>query len=223
MKTPEQLEQLKNGHFDEHHHTIFVRPEAHPNILSEAKHLADSKFKEIILTDKQENTINLHPRTHHVQARFDVGGGSYFHLPTNYVSYSIDSGYKIDVTNAELDSILQWKNIVYLDIRDRSNVANGLMHRVEQMKELNGLRTLVLRVQRDSYGLFDVKPFLEQLPTLRSFTIIADTLNKTELNEFFGQHGEFNHWKRSTPLLMKRIVYEKSFDHLSVNLRSHWS
>lgn len=212
IQTPKQLEELKQGQYDQYYHTIFIKPEAHPKILSEAKQLANSTFKEINLTDQNGNTIILYPRTQYALARFNVGEGLYFTLPPNYVNYFIDSGNKVGVTIAELDYIMQWKNTIFLDIRDRSNVANELVYRVEQMKVMKRLRTLTLRVQRDSYELFDVKPFLEQLPSLRSVTIIADTLNKTELKEFLDKHGQFNHWTRSIPLLMRQLVYERAFN-----------
>lgn len=194
VKTPEQYEQLKQGVFDDKYRTIFVEPEAHPNVVMEAKYFANTTFQEIHFTDEAGNVVILFPTTMHLQSFYFAGEGLYFGLPLHYAGYSIVSDVSVNVTEAELDYIVQWKNAQRLHILDRSDVGYGLLQRIYHLKELKYLSNLTVNVQRKSYKLFTVKTFLTQLESLKQAMFVARELNRYEFKEFVKRLPNVQDW-----------------------------
>lgn len=194
IKTPEQYEQLKQGAFDDKYKTIFFEPEACPNVVMEAKHFANTTFQELHFTDRPGNVVILFPTTQHLQAYYFAGEGLHFGLPAHYAGYSIVTDVPVNVTDAELDYIVQWKRTQRMHIFDRSDVGYGLLQRIDQLKQMKRLATLTMKVQRKSYKRFTVRPFLTELESLRRATFVAKQLKRSEFKEFVANLPTVDDW-----------------------------
>lgn len=209
VNTPALYDQLKKGQFDGKYESIYVKPEAHPNVIREPKHFANTTFRTIIFTDEHTNTVSLYPRIQRLEATYFVGDGLYLGLPDSYVGYWIVSYGNVVVTDDELNYILQWKKTLQLDIRDRSNVAFELMQRAEQINEMKNLENFSASIQRKSYKELDVRGFLRKMETLKSASFICNLLPRNEFHEFVKKQEAFDDWKLTIPFTMKKVVYER--------------
>lgn len=209
IKTPEEYEQLKQGLFNEKYHTIFIEADAHPDLILEVKHFGDSSFKEVHFVDKVGNVAALFPPSKHLVVFYTAGSGLFHGLPSNYVNYFITADAKVEITDAEIDYIVQWKDAVRLNIFDHRDVAFGLFERIDKFKELKQLKSLVLKVQQSTYKQFLVKPFLQQLESLVSASFKATALKRKEFKEFVKNQDEVTDWSVKVGHLTHWLVYTK--------------
>lgn len=175
----------------------------------EVKHFGDSSFKEVHFVDKVGNVAAIFPPSKHLVAFYTAGSGLFHGLPSNYVNYFITADTKVDVTDGEIDYIVQWKDAVRLNIFDHRDVAYGLLQRIEQFKELKQLKSLVLKVQRSTYKELVVKQFLQQLESLVSASFKATTLKRKEFKEFVKSQEEVTDWSVKVGHLTHWLVYTK--------------
>lgn len=153
------------------------------------------------------NEITIHPISKRVAAHFFTGGNRTFGIPSDYKTYTIHFDENTKLIPADVDYILQWRNATTLFLRDNSNLAIDLLHRIDEMKEMRDLEELELSVQSNSYVDLFVERFLFNLPALEYAKFTATQLTDKEFEEFMDGLPITVGWIRS--IENKQVFYEK--------------
>lgn len=136
----------------------------------------------IDFVDENNNAIRLEPKARLVIADLESGEDLLLGLPHTYRIYIVRLSSNATATNEDLDYIVQWSNAEMLQISDasNSNIAYGLLQRLDAMKDLTQLKDIMLNIQRDSYKELNVTLFLDRLPALKSARFYKNHLRKEE-------------------------------------------
>lgn len=136
----------------------------------------------IDFVDENNNAIRLEPKARLVIADLESGEDLLLGLPHTYRIYIVRLSSNATATNEDLDYIVQWSNAEMLQISDasNSNIAYGLLQRLDAMKDLTQLKDIMLNIQRDSYKELNITLFLNRLPALKSARFYKNHLRKEE-------------------------------------------
>lgn len=192
------MEQLQNGEIGSGYNHISIVSGAHPNILELPRQFANATaFAIIDFVDERNNAVRLEPQARLVIAELESGEDLLLGLPQAYRIYIMRLSSNAVATDADLDFIVQWKNAEVLQISDgpNSNVAYGLLERLDQMKEMHQLKDIKLNIQRQSYRELDVRSFLEQLQALKLARFYKSYLNKDERKDFMANLDLPDNWR----------------------------
>lgn len=167
---------------------MYIEAGAHPNILGEAKHFwnASNHIIDFRDVDYKFNYITLQPREQKVVAVFQDGYNMTIGLPTNYVDYSVTFSLNAFVTAADVEAILQWHSVKYLEIHDECNVAYMLLARSGDLKKMQHLESLKLDIQKFSAGKMELQ-FLVNFPALRRAEFKFRRFSEAEIEDFLAR------------------------------------
>lgn len=146
--------------------------------------------------DEQNNAVRLEPKARLVIADLECGEDLLLGLPHTYRIYIIRLSSNATATNEDLNYIVQWSNAEVLQISDasNSNIAYGLLQRLDEMEDMAQLKGIMLNVQRHSYKELDIKLFLDRLPALKSARFYKNHLNRQERIHFINHLTIPDNW-----------------------------
>lgn len=207
IDTPELFEKLKAGQIGTAIDEIFIKPGAHPNILSLPKEFADAPYA-IHFVDDQNNRVFIAPKEKLVEASFTNGHSLSLHLPSYYVKYNV-SYIGVAITAEDLDYIFQWNRAAELTIRDGDDDGDGFGYMISQrsddLKKLQNLTKLSFALQRPSYNKLFIKNILFGPKALRTVNVLRSSLSAGEFKEFVRNQKFTLKW--ISVLFRDRIVY----------------
>lgn len=115
-------------------------------------------------------------------------------VPKNYQEYSVSYIYPATPSDENIDSILQWKRAIKLDISDQENVVISLLKRINEFSKLTKLWKLTLSMQDDNYKQVNVATFIENLLSLEEISFHANHMNDRHIKEFFANNKVPSNW-----------------------------
>lgn len=183
VDTPEQLEQLKAGQIGSGL-SVFVRPGAHPDPLSQAALVRNDQLLAIHFLDDDLNQMTVWPTKKIAKAFFRTR--SYVSsMPTDLYSYAI---HFEDGTNATEDDVLriaQFKDATHLSVYDADNVGKHLLE-TDALAAMEALETFATNIHPDNFRSVNVARFIKNAASsaLRSIALYAHTLSGDDIAEF---------------------------------------
>lgn len=194
ITTPAQYEQLKLGEFTDSYDTIFIRPNAHPNILLEPKRFWNTRYFSMNFHDGQGNQIAIYPIWQSVVATFHAGANLTLGIPSNYQTYHLLFDGESSFTTTDLDYILEWKETRSISINSEDDIAVKLLQRIDELKQLEHLERFFVYIERHSFRNVKVVQFLDQLKSLQLAQFSCYSLSKEEIEEFVKSQQTPNEW-----------------------------
>lgn len=203
VNTPELLKKLKAGEIGTALDEVFIKPGAHPNILSLPKEFAAAPYN-IHFFDDQNNQIFISPKENVLDATFLSGHLLTLHLPNNYVRYNV-SYHGVDITAEDVDYMLHWTQAIELSVHDESGFGYLISQRTDDLKKLENLKILSFGLQKQSYNKLVIKNILFGPPILRTVNVFRSSLSASEFREFVRNQRLILKW--SSVMFSDRIVY----------------
>lgn len=187
---------------------------AHPNILSLPKLFADNtSFESFQFADEYENVVKMVPvlaqQYQYIGATLTFGDNLTLGFPNHYNRYRLKIGKDASLSTHDYDNIFQWANTRYFEINDQHNYAIDLSTRIDQLKALEKLEGIALKIQSYSYQEFRVKPFLEGLPTLTYAYLLTYDLDTEQVGEFMRLQQVPDNFSQQFFEYFKVIFYKK--------------
>lgn len=194
IDTIDAYENFKHGIIGDEYDTVVIEKIDHPSLLLEANELSNKPQSMIKIEDNNGNRVTLELNTRTVRAAYRTGANMLPGIPLDYDVYYVAFYDKAEVTDADLDCMLQWKNAVRLTISDHSNVAFRLSQRLEELKQLKRLEYISLDVPAKSYTKLSTKPFLEELKSLNFLAFYGSNVERNEFMAFLASQEPVEGW-----------------------------
>lgn len=195
INTTKAYENFKYGIIGFEYDTVIIEKMEHPSLLLDAKELSNKPQSMIKIEDTNGNRVTLEPKTRTVRAAYRTGANMLSGIPLDYDVYYVAFYDKAEVTDADLDAILQWKNAIRLTITDNSNVAYRLSQRLDELKQLEHLENISLDVPAKFYTKLSTKPFLEGLKSLNLLGFYGPNVERNQFIAFLANQEPVEGWK----------------------------
>lgn len=183
VDTPDQLEQLKAGQIGSGR-SVFVRPGAHPDPLSQASLIRNDQLLAVHFLDDDLNQMTIWPTKKIAKAFFRTR--SYVSsMPVDLYSYEIHFEDGTNATEADVLRIAQFKDATHLSVYDADNVAELLLD-TDALAQMDGLETLVTNIHPHNFRRVHVARFVKNAASsaLRSIALYAYSLSGDDIAEF---------------------------------------
>lgn len=142
------------------------------------------RFRDV---DYKRNIINLYPVDKKVRCDFQIGVNLTLGLPRDFECYHIDFGLAGIACLGDIDTILSWKNCKELGIFDQCNIAYKLFQRIDELKQLNDLEVLHLRIDEKSLEDIELMKFFAIFPKLQRIEFEYYNIEESKLETFLGK------------------------------------
>lgn len=143
--------------------------------------------------DTKKNTIHISPKTKVLNAFFRFGHQMTLNLPSDYLEYNIVFN-KVEITEADMDYILQWRQATSLIVYDQSDFIYKLSQRIDEFKEFKDLKSFSFDLQLESYEKFKLQSILNGPQSLESVNIYRSSLRPNEFSEFVQKNKYVFKW-----------------------------
>lgn len=190
--------------------SVYIEQAACPTLIDEPKHFSNALNSEITFfeNDFRYNKVVLSPLDRKVYAEYRMGHDLTLGLPSDLQTYKLNFQNLVEVTVADLDYIVTWTKAKSLTIDDRCDAALGLLRRIDAMSAMTDLSFLRLNIRPNILERMRLRPFLRNLPSLRSIQLEFDhTISESDIRAFierqdipkeFGLEMYTNHEARYT-------------------------
>lgn len=145
------------------------------------------------ITDNGPDTIRIFPESRRAVINFRNGEIPLSGVPTDYLEYYVTLPPPLHV--ASIDSILQWKRVQRLSIRDVNGVALRLSRRIDELKQMTDLGELQLCIQGRTYSRIKVARFIDNLPSLQGIVLTGVHMTKEDMKRFIEMSDIPSNWK----------------------------
>lgn len=185
IDTPELFEKLKAGTFPVNEEDLFyITRDAHPDVLSQPKHFANSKYNFLVFIHNVENYIIIVPGVRKVVAEFR-SPQSLLGIPVDYKYYVIINEVDANVSDTDIDYILQWNDAKELAIVGGSLLPLQLQERISTTNVLKSLTKFEASIAKQTYKQLRLVPFLNAFESLNEiFFQSHDSITTAEYKEF---------------------------------------
>lgn len=148
----------------------------------EPKQFWNSSYQSIYFEDELGNAISIAPKQRRLSGIFSTGGDLTLGFPDNYEEYHIYHYNDSNVTAADLDYMMQWRDAVRVSIFDKSDVPRKLSQRVHEMKQMQHLKQLEFNINPATR--LNVRLLLEELLELESVVFYGIALTDEQFDAF---------------------------------------
>lgn len=187
---------MKAGQLDDSNRIIFVRSQAHPQLLSEAKQFWNSPAKNLLFYDDDYNEIDVAPGRKAARAVFIKSTNLFHGIPDNYKDYLLDLSRSYKVSAADLDYMIGWKAAISLRIV--GDISTELVEDIDKLTEMTALRSLWICLNGNTYERLDVRRLLTDMHGLVEVTFDIYAMKNDEQYKFvikiLQRQGEFKNW-----------------------------
>lgn len=191
IDTPELYQNFVSGLIGSGYQAIFILPGSHPNIMSLPKLFSgNTSYDSFRFEDEYDNVVTV-DTIGVVKAKLKNGKNLTLGLPNDYEQYHISIFNTTLLSTHDYDYIIQWKNVVYLELLDNTNdIAYDLFERVAELKYWKKLLTFKVKLQVTSYQKLEVATFLKQIPSILLLDFeIKGTLSSPQATQFKTKHA----------------------------------
>lgn len=197
ISNPRAYAQFKQRTIASNYDYVYVEAGAHPNLMSEPKYFwdADNHIIDFRDVDYKFNYVTLQPTERKLTGVFHDGYNMTIGLPNNFVFYSVTFSINGFVTSNDIDAILEWQAVEYLDIHDECDAAYELFARVDEMKVMRHLEVLKLDVQKASMAKIRLAAFMVNFPRLRLTEFRFRSVDHGEFEAFLKEQEIPKDWK----------------------------
>lgn len=167
-----------------------------------------SNYK-LSFSDKKGNLIDIYPRNQGVQISLTLDNTIAFDIPENYKEYKFSIDYDVILTEVNLNALLNCKSATYLSIYDARDLAYTLMKRIDTLARMTKLKSLKMNINNEYLPHMKLKPFLEQIPSLRFVTFIFQDLREHEVKAYLKDQDIPSDWARHGNYVDSAIFHRK--------------
>lgn len=198
ITTPEQLEQFRNHHIGADVDFVHIESTAHPDVLSQVKFFDNFPNAEIYFRANDSNAVHLLPRVRGVAAHFSTGVNQLTrYIPYSYKNYNIQYEHKAIMTPVDLDTLFTYSEAETVHIGNSFYVDGDLAGRVEGLKQMTKLKTLVVSIAMPKHHLVQMAPFLMHAPALEIVNIIMPSSMTSHQQQMFADGQQVPHpWQK---------------------------
>lgn len=158
-------------------------------------------------TNEGENKITIFPGSYpRAEVYFRDGVNPLSGVPKHYGKYSVVYVYPSKPDDENINSILQWKKAINLEIYDQENVVITLLHRIEEFSKLDQLSNLKLAMHDENYKQINVATFIDNLLSLDEITFHGYHMTDKQMKEFEVKNKVPSNWRG---FLMGQYIYYK--------------
>lgn len=201
ITTPEQFEQFTAGQIGAGYDYVHFYAGAHPDVFSLPKVFANNTaVREFRFEDDNENVIYVDTGLSRVDATLKNGHGLIGGLPDHYQSYTLNYDAGASISADDYAHIFTWRSASDMQIYDNADVANELATRVHQMKTLDKLQILKLRLHLETSDRLRVRPFMVTLPALLILDFQIKGFEEAQARKFMAS-------QKDIPISFRGVLY----------------
>lgn len=204
ITTPDQFDQFVAGHIGAGYDYVHFYAGAHPDVFSLPKVFANNtSVREFRFEDDNENVIYVDTGLSRVDATLKNGHGLIGGLPADYLSYTLNFGAGASISADDYAHIFTWRSALDMQIYDNADVANELATHVHQMKTLDKLQILKLRLHWQTCDRLQVRPFMVTLPALLILDLQIKGFEELQARKFMSS-------QKNIPSSFRGVLYMHS-------------
>lgn len=165
--------------------SFIITSDAHPNVLTQPKQFANTKYYDLLFQDDDGSTIGILSALNSTTLYFTGNHSMALGVPVNFKSYFLVFEDDVKFSDTEIDSILQWNYATRLWISADNVIALQLQERISQLAGLKRMNQMTISVSADTYEKLRLKAFVDALETLKTvYFVRARSMTVDQFNEF---------------------------------------